>query len=110
MRMETLYVSREDFNNMTEKELECFALVSCPTDDQYVSTWQDIINSAYEVALGKDPSIEEDNGEQWLREKTNSELLDEYFDNDADINGNNHEILFAKIVDGIPKIHIYKPI
>jgi hypothetical protein len=96
MRMKKVYITIEDFNKMSEKELECFALVTHDGSDQYVITWSGIIDSVFDMkeSMGKTFT---------LSDYTNVELLDIYYES-SDLNGNNHEILVAQIVDGLPVI------
>lgn len=99
--MEYLSLSESDFNKLSESELECFVMVTHDGSDQYVIDWNTMMETALDVISQKTGESEID-----LSKYTNIEILDIYYKQSGDINGNNSELLFSQIsrTDGCPKI------
>ena len=97
-----LTMTKDRFNNLSQNELlACFNIVTHDGSDQYVIDWNDILEQVIDC-------IADNTGEDFetidLTKYTNLELLRMYYDNNSEINGNNHERLIARIIDGIPAI------
>lgn len=104
--MERAQVSKKDFNKLTKDELlSCFALVTHDGSDQYVSGWKEILDNCVQEAVAT-KKLKQDAAKKLIETQTNLQLLDKYYELNSDLNGNNHEIILAKIVKEVPKLFI----
>jgi len=102
--MERIIIPEKDFNKLTKDELmNCFALVTHDGSDQYVSGWKVIIDDCMQEARETKSNAE---ATKFIAARTNLQLLDKYYEQNSDLNGNNHELLLAKIIKGIPKLYV----
>ena len=100
-----LTITKDKFNKLSQNELlACFNIVTHDGSDQYVIDWNSILDHALDYITNK--SGIKVGSKEWedidLTKHTNTELLRMFYDTNSEINGNNHERLIARIIDGMP--------